>query len=245
MWFFSLFKILSLLLGDVGSMAKNYYIVLRVSRAESPRGIQDAFRELAKKYHPDRIGPQGTRTFEEILEAYQALSDPEKRKLHNQELYKAETQEEIRPEPIRVRRPRVEPLVLEPMSILRDFQTIRPGYEPLFDRIFRNFTGVGIPKGELPEGLNLELMVSSDEAVTGITAPIRIPIFYPCPACGGSGRNWLFPCVECGEQGMIEDEKTIHVRIPSMVRDGTVMEIPIRGLGIHNFYLRLHILIAR
>ncbi|HEV8724824.1 MAG TPA: DnaJ domain-containing protein, partial [Candidatus Binatia bacterium] len=80
-------------------MAKNYYIVLRVSRAESPRGIQDAFRELAKKSHPDRIGPQGTRTFQEILEAYQALSDPEKRKLHNQELYKAETQEEIRPEP--------------------------------------------------------------------------------------------------------------------------------------------------
>jgi DnaJ-class molecular chaperone len=138
-------------------MAKNYYIVLRVSRAESPRGIQDAFRELAKKYHPDRIGPQGTRTFQEILEAYQALSDTEKRKLHNQELYKAETQEEIRPEPIRVRRPRAEPLVREPMSILRDFQTIRPGYEPLFDRIFRNFTGVGIPKGELPEGLNLEL----------------------------------------------------------------------------------------
>jgi DnaJ-class molecular chaperone len=54
-------------------MAKNYYIVLRVSRAESPRGIQDAFRELAKKYHPDRIGPQGTRIFQEILEAYQAL----------------------------------------------------------------------------------------------------------------------------------------------------------------------------
>ena len=43
---------------------------------------------------------------------------------------------------------------------------------------------------------------------------------------------------------MIEEEETVRVQIPPLVRDGTILEVPIRGLGIHNFYLRLHIRIA-
>ncbi|MBI3303367.1 MAG: DnaJ domain-containing protein, partial [Deltaproteobacteria bacterium] len=48
-------------------LKKDYYLILGVSRTESPRGIRAAFRELAKRYHPERIGPQGTRFFQEIL----------------------------------------------------------------------------------------------------------------------------------------------------------------------------------
>jgi molecular chaperone DnaJ/curved DNA-binding protein len=40
---------------------------------------------------------------------------------------------------------------------------------------------------------------------------------------------------------MIEEEQTIDVRIPAMVRDGTILEVPIRGLGIHNFHIRLYV----
>ncbi|HJU61775.1 MAG TPA: DnaJ domain-containing protein, partial [Candidatus Binatia bacterium] len=58
---------------------KDYYLILGVSRRESPRGIQDAFRELAKKYHPDLAGPGGAPRFQDIREAYEILSDPEKR----------------------------------------------------------------------------------------------------------------------------------------------------------------------
>jgi hypothetical protein len=43
---------------------------------------------------------------------------------------------------------------------------------------------------------------------------------------------------------MIGEEQTIGVRIPEMVRDGTILEVPISGLGIHNFHIRLHIRIA-
>lgn len=62
-----------------GMAAKNYYMVLGVSRQESARGIQEAFRSLAKRYHPDRTGPQGTAAFQDIVEAYQVLSDPARR----------------------------------------------------------------------------------------------------------------------------------------------------------------------
>jgi hypothetical protein len=43
---------------------------------------------------------------------------------------------------------------------------------------------------------------------------------------------------------MVEEQKRIHLEVPSMVRPGTICEIPIHGLGIHNFYIRLHISIG-
>jgi len=60
---------------------KDYYRMLGISRGENFRGIQDAFRDLAKRYHPDRHGPTGTQKFQDIQEAYEILSDAEKRKL--------------------------------------------------------------------------------------------------------------------------------------------------------------------
>src|SRR5437870_11490997 len=61
-------------------MAKDLYSTLGVSRTESLHGIREAFRKLAKRYHPDHAGQQGTLKFQEILNAYEVLSDPEKRK---------------------------------------------------------------------------------------------------------------------------------------------------------------------
>ena len=224
---------------------KDYYLILGVSRRESPRGIQDAFRELAKRYHPDRAGPGGAPRFQDVREAYEVLSDPEKRKLYNHEIDREEFGIPPTPEPIFTRpRSRAEPLVPKPMSVLRDFETIRPSFEPLFDRFVRNFTGLRIPKGERLESLNVEVFLSHDEAARGVTVPLSIPVFHACLGCGGSGRDWLFLCVECNGQGVIEEEKLVRVAIPPMIRDRTVVEVPIHGLGIHNFYLRLHVRIS-
>jgi molecular chaperone DnaJ len=226
-------------------MTMDYYVILGVSRTESTSGIREAFRELVKRYHPDRVGPQGARFFQDIVEAYQVLSDPERRKLYNQGLRHAEGSAEPQPAPIIVgQRPQPEPLVPESMSVLRGFQTIQPSFEAVFERFLRNFTGIGVPKGERLEGLNVEAILSPDEAARGGVAPLGIPVFSPCPVCGGSGRDWLFPCTYCREQGMVEEEETVRIPIPPMVRDGTILEVPIRGLGIHNFYLRLYIRIA-
>ena len=43
---------------------------------------------------------------------------------------------------------------------------------------------------------------------------------------------------------MVEEEKRVRIHIPPMVRDGTMVELPLGGLGIHNFFLRLVIRIA-
>jgi molecular chaperone DnaJ len=224
---------------------KDYYLILGVSRGENFRGIQEAFRELAKIYHPDRAGPEGTRKFQDIQEAYEVLSDPEKRKLYNHGLPQDEVKINYHPEPIFSRPPsRPEPLVPRPMSLLRDFETIQPSFEPLFERFVRNFTRQEIPKSEGLESLNVEVILTPEEAASGLTVPIGVPVFHICYQCGGSGRDWLFPCLECNAQGIIEAEETVSVHVPAMVRDRAVVEIPIHGLGIHNFYLRLHIRIS-
>ncbi len=64
-------------------MSQDYYASLGVSRSASDAEIKKAYRKMAAKYHPDK--PTGDETkFKEISEAYETLSDPEKRKLYDQ-----------------------------------------------------------------------------------------------------------------------------------------------------------------
>ena len=52
---------------------------------------------------------------------------------------------------------------------------------------------------------------------------------------------WRQVCSTCHGQALVQEQETLRVHIPPMVRDGTVLEAPIRGLGIHHFYVKLHI----
>jgi DnaJ-class molecular chaperone len=65
---------------------KNYYIILGISPNTSAEGVRGAFRQLAKKFHPDKAGGERTSYFQDITEAYEVLSNPEKRKLYNKKL---------------------------------------------------------------------------------------------------------------------------------------------------------------
>jgi DnaJ-class molecular chaperone len=75
---------------------KDYYLILGVSRDESPEGIRAAFRQLAKRYHPDRAGAESTAEFQQIVEAYEVLSDPARRAQHNRHLAAEEAGERAR-----------------------------------------------------------------------------------------------------------------------------------------------------
>jgi DnaJ-class molecular chaperone len=223
---------------------KDYYMILGITRAESPSGIREAFRELAKRYHPDRVGAQGTTFFQEIVEAYEVLSDPERRTLYNRGLQHAEGGESWQAEPIIMGQAvPPEPLVPEPLQ-WRHFSQMRPSREALLDRLRRNFTGRNLPKGERLEALTIEIILSPDEALRGRTLLIGVPVFYPCPMCNGSGRDWLFPCVYCQQQGMVEEAETVRIHIPPLVQDGAVVALPLRGLGIHNVYVRVLVRVA-
>ena len=221
---------------------KNYYVVLGVHRGENAKGIRAAYKDLAKQFHPDRIGEQGNKTFQEISEAYQTLSDPEKRRLYNHSL---DQQEDARSE------------VGSETSSRRDWGLASLGWEAVpstlgfpyaqsrYQLVPDNFSSLRAPKGARAEELNFEVILTAEEARQGGVIPVEIPVFYPCWACGGSGREWMFPCVQCQGLGRTETYRTLNIRFRPRVRSGTIIEASIRELGIKNCYLRLCLVVER
>ncbi|MFW5908891.1 MAG: J domain-containing protein [Desulfosalsimonas sp.] len=124
-------------------MAKSYYSILGISPDASTSEIKNAYRRLAKQYHPDHEGGD-SRKFRDIQEAYGVLADAEKRRHYEQ-------QGAGEPVRVRVSRPRGAPQAQpEPLIPERDPFACSPGAgrrfasglhdgEDLFDWILRNF----------------------------------------------------------------------------------------------------------
>src|SRR5256712_10836284 len=214
---------------------KDYYLILGVSRTETARGIQNTFRELVKQLHPDRVGPQGTAAFQDLVEAYQVLSDPERRKAYRHHLLQTETAAQRGEMPRKGWHwTRSEPLISEWRFGLRDFLTIQPSFDALQARLLQNFTGVGVPKGERVEGLNVEICLRPEAARRGGVIHLGVPIFSRLRSWAGGGREWGAIALVCLGQGMIEEEGNVTLHIPPRVQHGTTLEVPLPRLGTAN-----------
>jgi len=198
----------------------DFYEVLGVERTSSDDEIKKSYRKLAMTYHPDRNNgsKEAEERFKEITEAYDVLSDPQRRRAYNDELRRVEGGD-VAP----VRRAPPGPPARAPVSIFGAAEAIRSSAHL--------------------DGLNIEVVLTPEEGCRGGVLPIGVPVFRRCPECRGSGWDWLSPCLACGQQGTIEDEAIVRVRIPPMARSGSIFEMPLRGLRIHDFYLRLHVFV--
>ena len=213
-------------------MAKNYYLILGVPIDAPPETIRSAFRKQARRYHPDHGGPANARAFREASEAYEVLSDPALRESYDREMHRS-----VRREP--------QPLVADPVPITGRPESARPSFDALFERLTRNFTGLGRPKAEREEPLHFELILSPEEAARGIRIPFQVPVLSACPRCRGSGYSGLFPCDDCEGMGRSMGPRTIEVPVPAGVRDGAVVEASLNPLGVENVWLRVHVRVAR
>lgn len=222
---------------------RSYYVILGVSEDESPAGIRSAYRALARRHHPDVAGEHEKEAFQVIADAYRVLSDPSARRDYD-ERRRAGT---VAPEPgsslEHAMRPE-EPFAWDFPSLEELRESVRPSFDETYDRFLRNFTGRGVPKAERLEGLDFDLILSADEATSGGIVRVPVPTFVTCPACGGSGVDWLLPCGLCARQGVVESERRVAVTIAQMTPPGTIIEVPLERIGIHNFYLRLHVAVA-
>jgi len=202
--------------------ARNYYVVLGVASNETDQGVRAAFRDLAKRYHPDHVGPDGAGAFREVAQAYEVLGDPARRRQYD---------ESLRQQRPHARRERL----VRDVSMRRDLVDVRPSEEALFGRFERNFTRQAVPKGERVDELNVEVAVSPEEAHRGARLRIGVPVFAPCPRCGGHG------CTDCEGAGTVEGERPVAVDLPPMSGRGTTFVLALDGFGIHNFYLRVRV----
>jgi molecular chaperone DnaJ len=122
----------------------NYYVVLGIAEDADSDAIRSAFRALARRYHPDAGAGSSTDEFRRALEAYETLSDPDRRRLYDRDLRGSRVRPTIIAEPIGSRS------VAEPLFTSRTVSfgfpnrrvtlTSRGFFDELFDELFSSMT---------------------------------------------------------------------------------------------------------
>lgn len=252
-------------------MAKrDFYEILGVNRDASEEDIKKAYRKLAMKFHPDRNpdNKDAEDKFKEAKEAYEILSDAQKRQAYDQFGHAG----------------------VDPNA--GGFGgggagNFSDAFGDIFSEIFGGGGG-GRGRGGAYRGADLRynLEVTLEEAARGTDTRIRIPTMEPCetcdgsgakpgskpvtcptckgagqvrmqqgffsvqqtcPRCHGSGRIVPDPCNTCGGSGLVKKQKTLQVKIPAGIDEGDRIRLAgegERGAGggpPGDLYVQIHI----
>jgi DnaJ-class molecular chaperone len=206
---------------------KDYYNVLGVPKTATEKEIKGAYRKLARQYHPD-VNPGDSKAeakFQDINEAYEILSDTEKRQQYDQfgSTWGKNFQGGGRPGGGHGGQP-----------FDFDFSGVDfgggaggAGMGDLFEQMF----GKGRGRKRPSQGGNAraDVEVSLEEAFHGSTKTLTITSQVPCPACGGAGVGRGVVCHTCGGSGRRSEDSTLEVKIPAGVSEGA--KIRIKGKG--------------
>ncbi|PKO89176.1 MAG: molecular chaperone DnaJ [Betaproteobacteria bacterium HGW-Betaproteobacteria-12] len=238
---------------------RDFYEILGVNRDASEDEIKKAYRKLAMKHHPDRNpdNPAAEEKFKEAKEAYEILSDGQKRSAYDQFGHAG-----------------VDPQGGMGGGFSGGGGGFADAFGGIFDEIFggRGGGGGGGGRSNIYRGADLRynLEISLEQAAHGTETKIRIPTMEvcepchgsgakpgtqpkTCPTCGGSGQVRLQqgffsiqqtchkchgtgrfiadPCKSCGGAGRIKQHKTLAVKIPAGVDEGD--RIRLAGEGEH------------
>lgn len=239
---------------------KDYYAILGVPRNADEKEIKRAYRRLARKYHPD-LNPgdkEAERKFKEINEAYEVLSDPEKRRRYDElgaawSTYGQRDTEAFWQDFYRRygRTAQTSSSRFETDFEFGDFSDFFKMFfgDLLGDRIrtrrATTFRFSGSPEGftatEERQDLVQELEVSFEESFHGTNRNVRVEYEEICSSCGGTGREKTgVRCLACGGEGVQRRSKTVSVSIPPGVQDGTKLRVPKVAAG-KDLYLQIRV----
>ena len=175
---------------------RDYYDVLGVPSDADAAEIKRAYRQLARRYHPDISGDDRAVTFREVARAYEVLRNPERRRTYDAALRGAEPS--------------------GGGGWLHDEVAIDfPSVSSVLDRMRSSFFGASAAAE-----LSAVIELSPEEAFWGVSVPLDIPLRQTCPACGGRGEAWEQWCVTCEGDGEVARQHPLRVRVPAGVRQG-------------------------
>lgn len=210
---------------------QDYYAVLGVARDASAEDIKKSYRKLALKWHPDRH-PEDKRAdaeaqFKRIAEAYEVLSDPDKRSRYDRFGKDWQQGDEFRA-------PQQE-TQMTPEEFERAFGS--GGFSDFFKSAFgddlrRQYGGASARHRRYRHrgaDVRAELSLPVGAAMAGGRSRFVVPATKPCDRCGGVGFVGQHVCPGCVGVGKVHDQRTIDVAIPARVRDGMTMRLA--GLG--------------
>ncbi|MCC7519160.1 MAG: molecular chaperone DnaJ [Verrucomicrobiae bacterium] len=219
-------------------MAKrDYYEVLGVSRSANDEEIKKAYRKMALKYHPDRN--QGDKAaeekFKEVSEAYEALSDREKREAYDRFGHAAFSG---------AGRGAPGGGFHDPMDIFQQFFGGAGGFS------FGDLFAGGGERGQSGNDLRYDLRISFKEACFGVEKEISVRRHEACAECGGSGAaagSSASRCSQCGGRGQVGMSRgffMVSQTCPRCRGSGQVIERPCRacsGSGLQEKPARIKI----
>ncbi len=243
-------------------MGKDYYETLGLEKDSSPEEIKSAYRKLAKKYHPDvseETKEVAEAKFKEVSEAYEVLSDPEKR-----ETYDRYGSDAINSQ-------------FSGGGFSWDDFTRGEDISDIFGDIFGNFGGFGGRSNSKNRGprqgnsLRMDIEISLLDALNGLTKKVEIPhtvkckkcegtgakdgktisctqckgsgqvrtvrqtmfgnmvSVSDCPKCRGTGKSFEVKCPDCRGSGYNQETTKVEVKISKGVDDGSTLTL--RGMG--------------
>jgi len=208
---------------------QDYYEVLGVPRTATADDIKKAYRKLARKYHPDvNLGDQSAEEkFKQVGEAYEVLSDPEKRKRYDQLGENWKGGADFTPPP-GWEGGRVE---YGDFSDLFGAGRGTGGFSDFFETLFGSRRGRRSGAGFAMRGQDVEAAIelSLEEAHHGTTRTITLQTTVVCPTCNGSGVRENQPCATCRGAGVVTRPKTLDVTIPAGIRHGSVIRLAGQG----------------
>lgn len=233
---------------------KDYYKILGVARGASADDIKKAFRKLARKYHPD-VNPGDKKAearFKEINEAYEVLSDPEKRNKYD--TLGPNWQEQFGPSGFGgfggfgngTRRSYSTGGRGGAGGQGSQFDFDPNNFSDFFETLFGRSAGAtggragagstGYTNGmrsdmrrRAGEDIEQPVEVTLQEAYTGGARTFNIQSTEECTTCKGTGEVGGRVCSTCGGQGMVPRNKRIQVKIPAGVDNGSKIRVAGEG----------------
>ncbi len=203
---------------------QDYYGILGVNRGAGEREIKQAYRRLARKYHPD-VNPgdkSAEARFKQMNEAYEVLSDKEKRKKYDRFGDQWQSADQFAQAGYQ-------------QSPFRGFSQSGSGFRfeedlgSLFGDLFGSKVKGRRVRPRRGQDIKHPVEVTLEEVCQGTRRTIALQTREPCASCQGTGQIQGIPCSVCRGLGVVSQTKRLEVKIPPGVKDSSRVRIAGKG----------------